>query len=415
MDGYNYLFPSEINDDNSDKIENFFRNNIANGFYEEDPKEIGNNSIEQSFHELSATKLYKNNSNFLNYICEQEVSNYMNNMNNKIYFLSNIKNEIPNKIEANEIQTYIIDLSPKKLIKTNILEIYEKKKISYEYKENNVINKIYDYKSIINKLQKNFYPNTIIEKIKDDAISQKDKDSISLFAIKNKKIKGKNNGKQNIIKDKEEKEIKKGRKTLRDKIKGNHKKDSADNIIKKIKTLFFTCVIEYIEIFLKKYKKNYEREIILLKLDYAKYINRLKKDVDLKLLNKPLKYIASLDISKKYHKINDVCWNKKIIEKILEKEKDNKEINDLLNMSFNEWIDIFIYKKDWEYNIKYDKLRTFIGKMSEEDDEEYFSRFIFYLYNYKRWFLNKLGRDRDKSNIIRLTTKNNLFFRIKIN
>ena len=104
MDGYNYLFPSEINDDNSDKIENFFRNNIANGFYEEDPKEIGNNSIEQSFHELSATKLYKNNSDFLNYICEQEVSNYMNNMNNKIYFLSNIKNEIPNKIEANEIQ-----------------------------------------------------------------------------------------------------------------------------------------------------------------------------------------------------------------------------------------------------------------------------------------------------------------------
>jgi len=50
-------------------------------------------------------------------------------------------------------------------------------------------------------------------------------------------------------------------------MKGNHKIDSPDNIIKKCKGIFFTSVIEYIEMFLNKYKKNYEGKINLLTLD----------------------------------------------------------------------------------------------------------------------------------------------------
>jgi len=63
-------------------------------------------------------------------------------------------------------------------------------------------------------------------------------------------------------------------------------------------------------------------------------------------------------------------------------------------MSFNDWIDIFTYKKDWEYNINYNWFKFNLEKI-DEDDEEYFSRFIFYLYNYKRWFMNKKGRNRN--------------------
>ena len=391
MNGYNNLFPSEINDDNSDKIENYDRIPFTNGFYEVDKEENDNNIFEQYFPGLSTTRLNTNNPDNLTNTFEQEETY---SMNNRRYFLQ----QIPNIIEDNELQANIIDLSPKKLIKKNFREIHKKNIIiniiislnkenniqktkkeedkllnrkkpqiqkeikvpqtnsekdkkfidimeNEGHKENNNTNTTYNCKNIIKILQKNSYPNTIIKKIKEDAITQKDKKSIYLFEIKNKKRRRKNKNKQNIIEDKED--VKKGRKTLGDNIKGNHKKDSPDNIIKKIKALFFTCVIEYIEIFLNKYKKNYEGVIKLLKLDYAQYVNRIKKDVDLKLLDTPLKDLVSLNISQKYHKIKDTYWNKKIIEKIMEKEKDNKEINDLLNMSFNDWIDILFIKYEF--------------------------------------------------------------------
>ena len=261
-------------------------------------------------------------------------------------------------------------------------------------KDNSNIYKIYYLEEIIDILKRNKISSSIIDKINKDIIKKEDIENINLFEVRNKIKKSKFH---NINKKDEERveEIKKGRKSLGDNMKGNHKKDSPDNIIKKCKGIFFTCVIEYIEIFLNKYKKNYEGKIKLLTLDYAQYVNRLKKEVDLELLDKPLKNIASLDTSKRYHKINDTYWNKKNIEKIIEKEKDNKEINDLLNMSFNDWIDIFTYKKDWENNIKINGFQFNLEKIVEDNDEEYFSRFVFYLYNYKRWFINKKGRNRN--------------------
>ena len=220
--------------------------------------------------------------------------------------------------------------------------------------------------------------------------------SVSLFEIKSKKKRNRN--KENEIKE-EVKELTKGRKSQKDKDEGKHKKYSPDNIIKKIKALFFICVIEYSEQFLNQYKKNYESKIKLLKLDYAKYVNKLKKEVELELLEKPLKDLISLDTSKRYVKFSDKDWNKKIIAKILEKEKNNKEINNLLNLSFNEWIDIFTYKKDFEYNIQFDKLKNYLLKLTENNDDEYITKFIFYLYNYKRWFINKKGRNQKTDNI----------------
>ena len=453
MNGYSNLLSSVINDDNSDNSEYYFRNSIKNEsyeVYEVNKEENVKNNIKQCFPELSNIRVNMNNSDILTNTCEQEATN---SINNKLYFWH--KNQ--NIIRDEELQTHIlIDLSPKKVIqkvqKKNILSLSrgkimkEEKKIlkrkkaqsqkknkvfptnsekdkktmetmdNEGLKEKNNKIKIYNCKNIINKLQKNSYNDTIIKKINEDAITQKDKTSISLFEIKNKKRKreNKNKNNQNNIEDKED--IKKGRKKLEEKNEGNHKKDSQDNIIKKIKALFFTCVIEYIEIFLNKYKKNYEGVIKLLKLDYAKYVNRIKKDLDLKLLDTSLKDLASLDTSQKYHKIKDIYWNKNIIKEIIEKEKDNKAINDLLNMSFNDWIDIFTYKKEWEYNIKYDKLKDFIEELSEDNDEKYISKFMLYLYNYKRWFINKAGRNRGKSNNNQgILESNGLLFRIMIN
>ena len=331
-------------------------------------------------------------------------------------FFNQRNSEMNNSIKINNIPKIIID-SNINISQTNENNFYSsnintgiKQKVIDESKIKENIN----CNTIISILKKNSFSDTIINKIKEDFITPKFSQGISLFEIK---IKRKRN--RNKIKEVEKTQTKMGRKALCDNNnERKHKKDSQDNIIKKIKALFFTSVIEYIEIFLNKYKKNYEGVIKLLKLDYAKYVNRIKKDLDLKLLDTPLKDLASLDTSRMYKNNNDICWNKKIIEKIIEKEKDNKVINDLLNMSFNEWIDIFTYKKEWEYNIKYDKLKDFIEELSEDNDEKYISKFMLYLYNYKRWFINKAGRNRVRvrsNNNQGILESNGLLFRIMNN
>ena len=91
---------------------------------------------------------------------------------------------------------------------------------------------------------------------------------------------------------------KRGRKPLNKKISiGKHTKSVPDNIIKKIKALFFKYGIDYINAFINKDKKN---KVKLLHLDYKQYIDRLKKDFDLWLLNMKVEDFASLDISEKY-------------------------------------------------------------------------------------------------------------------
>ena len=186
--------------------------------------------------------------------------------------------------------------------------------------------------------------------------------------------------------------LSKGRITNADKINGKygkHDKYEPDNIIKKCKRIFISYAIQHINIYINKEKK-YEQ---LLDLEYA-YINRLKKDSDIELLKMQLKDIASKDISSKY-KSKDKDWNAKIIDEIMKNENGDEKLLNLLNMTFNEWIDIFTYKKENEYNKEINLLQTALFKLNKnnQNNKEYLSKFIFYLYNYKRWFESKNGRN----------------------
>jgi hypothetical protein len=259
---------------------------------------------------------------------------------------------------------------------------------------------------IIDILKKNNYQAERIIKIKGD-ITQKDIKNISLFDVKNKKKKNKKEGKKKkeIGGDKEKNinkqeiyknKIKYGRKKIDDNeaSQGRHKKDCPDNIVKKIKAFLFTSVIEYVENYINS--QNIIEKIKLQKLDY-KYVNNLKKEDNVKLLNEPLKNIVSLESSSRYTKGSDKYWNKKMIKKILDKEKNNEKINSLLNMRFSIWIDIFTCRQKWENNIQFDKINNYLEKIQDENDSQYFSKFIFYLFNYQLWFLHKKGR-KPKSN-----------------
>ena len=232
------------------------------------------------------------------------------------------------------------------------------------------------------------FPKETIEKIQEQYISKKDKESIYLFEIKQKRKKREKFGlKVNI---------KLGRKKNDDNIEGEHNKNTSDNIIKKCKRIFFSNIIDYINEYVNLYKINDNEQFELLKLDYDKYVSNLKKENEIKLFNTQLKDIASLEISDKYKSNKNKDINKIKIKSILEKEKNNKIINNLLNLTFGEWIDIFSLKNKIDNNIEFYGLQNSLKKIAELDNDEYFSRFIFYLFNYKRWFYNKKGRKRNR-------------------
>ena len=226
-------------------------------------------------------------------------------------------------------------------------------------------------------------------------------------------------------------EKKRGRKTHKHNINYIHDKYKADNIIKKIKNKLFKSVLTFVNNIL-----NFNDDKKLLKLDYEQYINKLKREDDLNLLKMPLKDIVSLDISSKYNKESD--FNKKIIDNIIQKVKQletnkGEKINNynfkkyktimfILDITFEDYIDISIFKKNlddliYDYGMSISNIdlmsiqnnvnaiKEILGEIKRDSDSKYLSFFIFFLYNYKRWFY--LKKERKYTSIVKeLISKN---------
>ena len=261
-----------------------------------------------------------------------------------------------------------------------------KEDIKINPNEKNRIYKIYNTKDIKKILRENNFPVKIIEKINEIYINDEDKQSINIFKFKNKRIRNKITIKT--------KRTELGRKRKKDTIKGIHNMYSADNILKKIKGNFFRYGIDFLNMFLNKNNQKGE----LLYLNYKKYINNLTKKKEIDLFKMKLKDFASLEVSKKKKSNSDIYFNKNSINHILkDTEKNNETIQNFLNnISFEEWIDVFT-KKRQDYNLEeFNGLQNSLEKVAKEykDDDEYFTRFVFYLFNYSNWFYNKKGRER---------------------
>ena len=252
-------------------------------------------------------------------------------------------------------------------------------------------------------------------KNKFQEIQQKisDKDFESDMNLLNKKRKNLDFEKNDLdLSEKEEKPDKrinkKGNNFKSTESQKKHDKLAADNVIKKVKGELFKYPIKFINKLINENMK--EKKLKLLKLSY-KYINRLKKEQDLEYLKMPLKDFLSKEISSKY----STKLNKKLIENILIKEKDNT-ILFALNMSFKNLIDILTLKKSVkevvsEYEnfknkeIDYEKIKRNIGgvdellkKIMNKISKEHLTHFIYYLYNYESYFYNKKGRKRNPKN-----------------
>ena len=257
---------------------------------------------------------------------------------------------------------------------------------------------IYSCKDITEILGRNDFDEDIIKRIKEDCITNKDKEKLYYFGIKTKqKRKNKINKeekkdvKENISEDK----IKPGRKKKNDTTLAKHNRFSSDNIIKKCKRIFFYYVVQFFNLFLKKYIIT-DDNLVLYPLNYNENINQIKKDYDLYLFTIPLKELLSLEISGKYKVKKN--FNKEKIALISKKEQNN-EVKYLLNMTFENWIDIFTLKESCDYDFEFRGLEYALKEIIKKypDDDIYFTRLIFYLYNYKRWFINKKGRIRDEN------------------
>ena len=140
-------------------------------------------------------------------------------------------------------------------------------------------------------------------------------------------------------------------------------------------------------------------------LDYQ-YINNIRKNEEIKYLGEPLKDLLSKKISSKFSN-SPADSNKQIIDFILKTEKNNEVLMSALNLKVREWIDLFLLKKNVtdlenlnyscykEIEEKMPKINDLLENILENNGGEYLSSFVFYLYNYERYFFCK--RERKKN------------------
>ena len=260
--------------------------------------------------------------------------------------------------------------------------------------------KVYDIEDIKKHLDNNKISKDVIEKINKDDITKEDKQNVGYLYPKEKRKRSKTKATETEKTETDEKNL--GRKRKEANEKGRHTKNDVDNVIKKIKRVFFDKSPEYVAKVVNYAKSDKKQKFILGKLSYE-YIDNLKKENELALFRMKLKDLLSFNISSKCSLSKDKEFNKKNINRILEEEKDNKVIIDLLNMNFGDWIDVFTLKTSIENVPEFDGLEEALNtiykkndKDSEKKDEKYFSRFIFYLFNYQNYFRNKKGRSSKK-------------------
>ena len=212
-----------------------------------------------------------------------------------------------------------------------------------------------------------------------------------------------------------------------------HDKYKADNIIKKLKGKFFKYGIKFLN---KIIGLNKEDGL----LNFKKYINNLKRDVNLEYLNMKLWELYSKDISLKnikkdtYNMIinneddkiknKDIDYNKNILKKQI--NKDDATLDFALNMTFRNFIDLFTGKKKVEdlvvdnKRIDYSKIQSSIeGKdemlmemkidINNKLDKIYFQKYIFYMYNYERWFYIKNPKTKGNVSLKEPNSSTNFF------
>ena len=246
-------------------------------------------------------------------------------------------------------------------------------------------NELYFIDSIIAILRKHIIDQDIKKKLDE----KNNIEHLYQYIFISKKKKTKTNLKNNC--NKNEINLKKGERGKKPEKIGTitkHDKWTPDNILRKIKGKLFN---KYIRTFLNKMIVSEK----LVKLNHKDYITTVQKKTELKYLNMTLKDLFS-----------EEGHNKSILEKV---EKSDT-INFILNLTYNDFIDLFTHKKAIEeinqnelIDIKMIKdnlpgVETMFTDLLEESDDniDYSLLVIFYLFNLERSINMKQDRKRTK-------------------
>ena len=289
--------------------------------------------------------------------------------------------------------------SEKNKISNESSKDYKKENISFNKNLNNYENKEKEEKKyLIDNKEKE-----IIFKLEKIPKSEKTNDNLS------KKIRNKRNNC--------------GRKNKSDNNKRKHNKSCGDNIIIKIKGYFFTFIRDIT-------KNNFiNKTLYFRKLPY-KFISKLSKKFNVRLMNMQMKDILSeIPITTK-NKKSDKFENKFIVEKLYKEEKEKKVIQ-ILDLTFRELFIIFRRKlnyvgdkaeleiiskkiedldllKDNNYkdiNYLIDQIRNKSKNMNEDSDteiteddyEKYIKELRYFCCIYEKWFKKKIARNSKKN------------------
>jgi hypothetical protein len=369
------------------------------------------------FNQLISTKIYESKDNTYsekfpsenftnfnepkNYINECEIYNYQS------FNLIDSHNYNLQHLFFPEKETNITNYKTNELFKID-------NKIPLSYLEDNINTKIIKMnlskeiknKLLLDKTLKNIY----IENVKNDlVIKKKGRKKNFINTLMNN---------SNVVR---------GRKSKGDKTIRKHTKYSSDNITNKIKNILKKFLIIFLNNIINNIYDRTKREKILKLIDNTiskKKSNNLIKDIEhditfnikakknnLELLDNTIKNFLSHPISGKVS-IDLPNFNELVIEELL-KDEENK---DIFNFIFNKitignWLDIFIFQKEFNEDF-YDfnslnnaKKQVIIDNLIRidnillsiyENDKIYFYCFLLLIYNYRRFFMLKDGRNRQK-------------------
>ena len=216
---------------------------------------------------------------------------------------------------------------------------------------------------------------------------------------------GHNDGENNSCQVSEKSRKKRGRKIKDNKrrVDFEHTKFTNDNISKKAKGK----LIKYCLRFLNKILGMYG-EKKLLPINYKTFVNETSQSLNLKLMSSTLREIFSTQITPK-NKTKNENYNKEIIDNIFNKKEENDYNSNIikfaLNMTFEDFCDIFLCKKNIN-NLMFDDnqtVETIEGCANELEEmlkevyqknknKNYFLEFIYMLYNLQRYFFIKSPR-----------------------
>ena len=173
------------------------------------------------------------------------------------------------------------------------------------------------------------------------------------------------------------------------KMKGPSKKErigkfSTDNIIKKIKSYFLTCLFNFINLIIKnQYNGNIGHDIFqkqLLKINKQKILSSKENK---QLLNKTLKEIFSEVISTKYSNFYNENHNRDLIQQLLNEEDEEKKVffNKIFNLTFIKCLKHFRGTEIIEELNGLESLDNILKKF--EDDKDYRENFKFYIFHFE--------------------------------